>query len=453
MAAFTTHGALTERQTEIMALVRKGLTNQDICGVLGISANTVKVHLANIYKILDVANRTEAVTVLGESVKTEAPPIRKFHFRKPCLIVRSDGKRTSLPDSLTTTVVQYIVSRLQLFETFQIQLEKEPDETENTYIIAVEEKGETPGKYFVCMHQLENSSILWTDILVIDDPSQLTVKVDRMVSTLHWKFELAAAERYRATGDKSLNGWDAVYGIKHLINHREKKEWHNMMLSLRRVQQMSNNDIWSLYGLGLAWYVALLEKWCVEADGVRELMSLGKKAMQVAPNSQYAWSLMAFIFIVEKRYQDAIGYLTRVVSYNPYNLVALQVLAQIYTLENQCTDGIRLMEQMKMLAPEFYESPTTQAAEAVLLFFHGDYDSCRKRVDDALFVLPEFLIPRLLKIALEVHANNKTGVANQANLLRTYHPNFNADSFAEFVSGVHPKHLLMLQDTLKEAGL
>ena len=226
-----------------------------------------------------------------------------------------------------------------------------------------------------------------------------------------------------------------------------------MMLSLLRVQQMSNNDIWSLFGLGLAWYVAILEKWCVEADGTRELISIGRKAMQVAPNSQYAWFLMAFICIVEKRYQDAIGYLTRVVTYNPYYLMALQVLAQVYTLENQCSDGIRLMEQMKMLAPEFYERPTTQAAEALLMFFNEDYDFCRKRVDDALFVLPEFLIPRLLKIALEVRANNTTGVATQAKLLKRYHRNFNADSFAEFVSGVHPKHLLMLQDILREAGL
>ena len=49
---------LTSRQKEILSLLRKGLTNVEICKALNISANTVKVHLANIYRILEVTNRT-----------------------------------------------------------------------------------------------------------------------------------------------------------------------------------------------------------------------------------------------------------------------------------------------------------------------------------------------------------------------------------------------------------
>ena len=62
-----TRQELTSRQKEILSLLRKGLTNTEICKTLGISANTVKVHLANIYKILEVTNRTEAVSTQNES--------------------------------------------------------------------------------------------------------------------------------------------------------------------------------------------------------------------------------------------------------------------------------------------------------------------------------------------------------------------------------------------------
>ena len=55
---------LTQRQIEVLSLLRKGLTNQEICKALCISPNTVKVHLANIYKILEVTNRTEAASIL-----------------------------------------------------------------------------------------------------------------------------------------------------------------------------------------------------------------------------------------------------------------------------------------------------------------------------------------------------------------------------------------------------
>ena len=64
---------LTSRQKEILALLRKGLTNNEICKTLNISANTVKAHLANIYKILEVTNRTEAVSAKIDEISEEAP--------------------------------------------------------------------------------------------------------------------------------------------------------------------------------------------------------------------------------------------------------------------------------------------------------------------------------------------------------------------------------------------
>jgi DNA-binding NarL/FixJ family response regulator len=55
---------LTPRQRGVCALLAKGLTNNEIAGVLGIRAGTVKVHVAAILETLDVSNRTEAVAAL-----------------------------------------------------------------------------------------------------------------------------------------------------------------------------------------------------------------------------------------------------------------------------------------------------------------------------------------------------------------------------------------------------
>ena len=54
---------LTPRQREIAELVSRGLTNQDICGVLGISENTVKAHLKALFRALSVTNRTEVAMI------------------------------------------------------------------------------------------------------------------------------------------------------------------------------------------------------------------------------------------------------------------------------------------------------------------------------------------------------------------------------------------------------
>ncbi len=54
---------ITNRQKEILHLLAQGLVNKEIASNLGISANTVKAHLYEIFRSLGVKNRTAAVKV------------------------------------------------------------------------------------------------------------------------------------------------------------------------------------------------------------------------------------------------------------------------------------------------------------------------------------------------------------------------------------------------------
>ena len=55
------HGPLTDRESEVLALLARGLANKQIAAALGISEHTVKFHVSSIYSKLNVTNRTEAV--------------------------------------------------------------------------------------------------------------------------------------------------------------------------------------------------------------------------------------------------------------------------------------------------------------------------------------------------------------------------------------------------------
>lgn len=52
---------LTQREKELLKCIVQGLTNQQISEALSIAEPTVKNHLANIYRKLEVTNRTQAV--------------------------------------------------------------------------------------------------------------------------------------------------------------------------------------------------------------------------------------------------------------------------------------------------------------------------------------------------------------------------------------------------------
>jgi DNA-binding NarL/FixJ family response regulator len=54
---------LTPRETELLAALAEGWSNQQIANRFGISANTVKFHLKNLYDKLSVKNRAMAVAM------------------------------------------------------------------------------------------------------------------------------------------------------------------------------------------------------------------------------------------------------------------------------------------------------------------------------------------------------------------------------------------------------
>jgi DNA-binding NarL/FixJ family response regulator len=64
---------LTERETTILRALARGLSNEAIGKELWVAEQTVKFHLTNIYRKLDVKNRTEAARYAYEHGLTDSP--------------------------------------------------------------------------------------------------------------------------------------------------------------------------------------------------------------------------------------------------------------------------------------------------------------------------------------------------------------------------------------------
>ncbi|MBS1746559.1 MAG: helix-turn-helix transcriptional regulator [Bacteroidetes bacterium] len=62
---------LSSREIEVMELINSGLSNKEIADKLFISLSTVKTHINNIYKILEVKNRREAIEKMNTDRKDE----------------------------------------------------------------------------------------------------------------------------------------------------------------------------------------------------------------------------------------------------------------------------------------------------------------------------------------------------------------------------------------------
>jgi DNA-binding CsgD family transcriptional regulator len=89
---------LSEREIEILRLVAKGASNKEIGLLLHITTNTVKVHLQNIFKKINVSSRTEAALfainqglVVPDGSKKETEEITLSRPDKPDDLVVSQG--------------------------------------------------------------------------------------------------------------------------------------------------------------------------------------------------------------------------------------------------------------------------------------------------------------------------------------------------------------------------
>jgi len=65
---------LSDREAEILALLTKGLSNQEIGKALFISINTTQWHLSHIYAKLGVRSRTQAIIRAKELGLTDILP-------------------------------------------------------------------------------------------------------------------------------------------------------------------------------------------------------------------------------------------------------------------------------------------------------------------------------------------------------------------------------------------
>lgn len=54
---------MTDRQTEILGALSRGLTNKEIAKLCGVSTNCIKLHVTTILNKLGASNRAEAVTI------------------------------------------------------------------------------------------------------------------------------------------------------------------------------------------------------------------------------------------------------------------------------------------------------------------------------------------------------------------------------------------------------
>lgn len=98
--------SLSEREVDVLERLAEGAANKEIATTLHISANTVKVHLRNIYTKLGATSRTEAVRIAMEQGLLTLPNVEN----ESATTVADPPDSDPLPASETPTAVSHAVA-------------------------------------------------------------------------------------------------------------------------------------------------------------------------------------------------------------------------------------------------------------------------------------------------------------------------------------------------------
>ena len=308
-----TRQELTSRQKEILSLLRKGLTNTEICKTLGISANTVKVHLANIYKILEVTNRTEAVSTQNESA------IKFDDLKKDLIIVfnkENDFAATPKAQELYLSVVE----SFHQYHIFRIIDFPEKDLVPG-FVISVSATHDNEEVLFISIRQGNSRELLWTTSIKVNSDDILLLA--QKTSMLLFRSLVLATAKMKYTSSSSVPYWwyASMYcNVK--LENRSKESFDISKKMLTPLATGSEYNEQATYMLSMAYYIAFLENWGDRQTNSLALGELARKAMYNAPYSVYSKVIMAFYNTTIGNKAEAISYLQQTIEETPLFITA-----------------------------------------------------------------------------------------------------------------------------------
>ncbi len=418
---------LTSRQKEILTLLRKGLTNNEICKTLDISPNTVKVHLTKIYKILEVTNRTEAVTSgsVSNIENDDTPEDLNIIFR-----INENISQHPTAQNLYLSIVEGI----HQYRTFRISEALENCPNPGFQIDVSYSKAPEETLHFATRIGNTNE-LLWTTSAKINtnDIASLARK-----SSIHlFRNLLIASTKLRHNPDIPIPYWwiAATYCYAKLEN-RSQDSFETCKQVLSPIVEKNSYSEVALYTLSLAYYYAILENWGNIQENSAKLCEFAHKAMHNAPYSIYSQMIMALYNITIGNKSEAIAYFKQVVEANPQMVMARTLLTQIYMLTGQAAQAMELIDDTIRSVPES-ALQTTYQARAFILLLQGKYNECKKLANQILMFTPTAMAIRLIAIACcNILSDTAESEAHTQKLFEHY-PKITISDVEQLLKGVN----------------
>lgn len=427
---------LTARRREILELIAKGLTNDEIARVLRLSPGTVRVQVSNILADLEVTNRTEA-TALYLAWKARAESVDEV-FARPAIAVfpltaRSDEPSAERAAAAFGDELARLFARWSWFAVVRGDTPSADDARGEVGALdvryAVRGSVQTDGDLWRVRVQLEDvreGSVLWAERY--DTPASAVFALqdslcERVVATAYEVLERGISQRVPAVRHPgSVSAWTlAHHGMR---EHTSRNLSRNAAARGCFVEALAGDPglVLAHYGLGLCHYDAILNQ--LPGASPKELFASAGRCVELAPHAAEGYFLLGRHSQVKGRHEDAVAPLETAIARNPSFAHAHALLAQVLVLVGRPDEGLARMRHAQRLSPRAFVTGL-----ATLHFLREEYELALEHCERAIASYPTYPFGFALAASSAYWLGRRAAADGFVRALRSLQPHYSPARF------------------------
>ncbi|MEM6999731.1 MAG: LuxR C-terminal-related transcriptional regulator [Pseudomonadota bacterium] len=475
---------LTPRQLEILSLMSKGLSNKEICNLLGISNNTVKIHVASVLRTLGAANRTEAVFSYQQMLEEERRAKESSGPQKMQLVDRLGRPAVAvLPfeslldgasdDAVMQGLVEELLVRLSACKWFPViayassrrcdPVQQQPQEIGRDlaarYLIygSLRKAGEQV-RITVRLVDAVLGQEIWSRTFDTDydDLFQLQESIaTHIVAVVAPELDHAEALQSRQASVSDGSAWQLFCRGMALIKQHDLQSAGEALVLFERAIELAPDFSLAYHGKVRALQLQLFEQWVEDRQAailaVKECVDV---QLRLEPNGHHALMDAGYLHILAGDKKIALEYLQAAADANPSSTATLSMLAQGFGMAGRLDEAIMHLEEILALDPR---APSIARYRTILGMCHtiaGRPEEGLEWSQDAIARDPQAHGAYLAMIAAYVDLDQQNDALDAVKRLLQNNPDFDVSArIAMMRPFCQPELLEHLVDNLRLAGL
>lgn len=438
---------LSARQRDVLELMVKGLTNEEIGGVLAVSPATVRTHITAIHRKLQVTNRTEAAMVF-HAASTSTDQVGHFLSRPRIGVLKFDVPDAAAPDVShlafgLTEDIHHLLSRWQWFGVARVR-----QATSVEYVLRGGVRRE--GDRVVVTARFEDGagSTVWSDRyeLGANDLFDTRNEVAHTVVARAYPRLLAYAGEVAAEGlrDTSPNVWRLTHAAGFHLRGLAPGDLKRARDLASEALRQDPRHLPAHYVLGHAAFMDITNQTAGTADALGALQQAADRCLHLDASAAEGHFLHARLQQAHAHWDRAIPHLHDTIRRNPSFARAHGVLGQMFTLVGDPRQGRIRVEQADRLGPGAFV-----AGLALVCFCGGDFVASLDAAQRALATHPGYAFARAVAAAAAWELGRAELARTHAAELKRRNPTFSPEGFDRWFNGAGTPPVRRMVEALK----